>query len=132
MNYTYLFAGIAIGSIVPWILLLAFVGKKNKQTEEAMERANRPNELLSERNQIGEREAMALTGINASLALIADNISSRKEMGSMREWIKQAAPMLSVASCIVIDEAPQRLEEMAGCRAVLEMCPIDFTISQPS
>ena len=50
-----------------------------------------------------------------------------RECNAMRAWIMQAAPMLSVASCIVIDEAVYRLDEIAGCRAVLEMCPVDFT-----
>lgn len=49
-----------------------------------------------------------------------------RERNAMREWIMQAAPMLSVASCIVIDEAVERLGEIEGCRAVLELCPLDF------
>lgn len=35
--------------------------------------------------------------------------------------------MLETATCIVIDENIERLDEIAGVRAVLEMCPIDFT-----
>jgi len=49
-----------------------------------------------------------------------------KERDAMRDWILQAAPMLSTASCIVIDEAVERLGEIAGCRGVLELCPVDF------
>jgi hypothetical protein len=49
-----------------------------------------------------------------------------EDANAMREWIMQAAPMLSVASCIVIDDAVDRLGEIAGCRAVLELCPVDF------
>jgi hypothetical protein len=50
----------------------------------------------------------------------------RAERDSMRDWIMQAAPLLSTASCIVIDAALERLPEIAGCRAVLESCPVDF------
>jgi hypothetical protein len=48
------------------------------------------------------------------------------ERNEMRDWIMQAAPMLSVASCIVIDEAVGRLGEIEGCRGMLELCPVDF------
>ena len=49
------------------------------------------------------------------------------ERRAMRAWILQAGPMLSIASCIVIDDAVDRLDEIAGCRGLLEMCPVDFT-----
>jgi len=49
---------------------------------------------------------------------------------AMRDWIQRAAPMLSVASCIVIDEAVERLGEIAGFRGVLELCPVDFVSSE--
>jgi hypothetical protein len=52
------------------------------------------------------------------------------EANAMREWIMKAAPMLSIASCIVIDEAVERLGEIAGCRALLELCPVDFISSE--
>ena len=53
-------------------------------------------------------------------------IRMERERNAMREWILQAAPMLSVAACIVIDEAAKRLDEIAGCRGVLELCPVEF------
>jgi hypothetical protein len=49
-----------------------------------------------------------------------------RERNELRDWIMQAAPMLSTASRIVIDEAVERLGEIEGCRAVLELCPVDF------
>ena len=49
-----------------------------------------------------------------------------RERNAMRDWILLAAPMLSTASCIVIDEAVERLGEIEGCRGVLEMCPVKF------
>jgi hypothetical protein len=48
------------------------------------------------------------------------------ERAEMEAWIMMAAPLLSAASCIVIDEAIHRLDEIAGCRSALEMCPVDF------
>ena len=51
-----------------------------------------------------------------------------RERDAMRDWIMTAAPMLSVASCIVIDEAMPRFSEIAGCQGILEMCPVDFVI----
>lgn len=47
---------------------------------------------------------------------------------AMRAWIFRAAPMLSTAACIVVDEAVERLGEIEGCRAVLELCPVDFSL----
>lgn len=73
MNYAYLFAGLAAGLFISWTILLIIIFLKKTVTKEDIDRAAIPNELLSERNQIGEREARALTGINASLALIAEN-----------------------------------------------------------
>ena len=57
-------------------------------------------------------------------------MTTTTEVAAMREWIMQAAPMLSVASCIVIDEAVERLGEIAGCRALLELCPVDFVLPE--
>lgn len=48
------------------------------------------------------------------------------ERNAMREWILLAAPMLSTACCIVIEEAVGRLSEIEGCRGLLELCPVDF------
>lgn len=55
--------------------------------------------------------------------LIEDIIEKGNEM---KAWILKAAPMLSDAACIVIDEAPQRLGEIEGVRALLENCPINY------
>lgn len=81
MNYAYLFGGIALGSLGPWILMLCILRKKDNQSQEAVDRANRPTELLAARNMIGEREARALTGINASLALM-DNPTRRERIAT--------------------------------------------------
>ena len=71
MNYAYLFAGIALGSLGPWILMLAILRNKDAQQSSGhITRLQSANELLTERNEIGEREARALSGINASLALM--------------------------------------------------------------
>lgn len=51
------------------------------------------------------------------------------ERGEMRAWIMQAAPMLSTAACIVIDESIERLGEIEGVRGVLELCPVEFHIA---
>jgi hypothetical protein len=48
------------------------------------------------------------------------------EANAMREWIMRAAPVLNQAACIVIDDAGVRLHEIAGVRAILETCPVDF------
>lgn len=47
-------------------------------------------------------------------------------LDELTEWITQAAPMLSTAACIIIQEAIDRLDEIAGVRALLESCPIDY------
>jgi hypothetical protein len=49
-----------------------------------------------------------------------------RERDALRDWIEQAAPILNQAACIVIDEAGVRLRELAGVRAILETCPVDF------
>jgi hypothetical protein len=43
----------------------------------------------------------------------------------LEAWINEALPMLETAACIVIEESRERLAEIAGVRAVIEMCPLD-------
>lgn len=86
MNYAYLFAGLAGGSILPWVTMFLILRAKDKATKTSEEAHDIPNRLLSERNQIGEREARALTGINASLSLI-----SQHEPADRRERIAAMA-----------------------------------------
>lgn len=85
---------------------------------------------------LATREQIALSFFNAETAMkFADKYHTaddkrqelEQQLHEMRGWIMTAAPMLSVASCIIIDESPGRLGEIAGCRAVLELCPVDFT-----
>lgn len=82
MNYAYLFAGLAAGSIIPWVIMFVILRAKDTASEEATKRANIPNLLLEERNEIGEREARALTGINATLAL-ADMPTRRERIATV-------------------------------------------------
>src|SRR5690625_3279889 len=53
-----------------------------------------------------------------------------RERDELREWIMQAAPILLAAGCIVVDEAAERLDEIAGVCGVLEMCPVDFAAAE--
>lgn len=50
----------------------------------------------------------------------------QNEILTLRDWIEQAAPMLNVACCIVIEDSLDRLDEIAGCRGLLELCPVNF------
>lgn len=83
MNYALLcacvFGGLFGGVILTWSILCYALRSKDKANAESIARANRPNELLSERNQIGEREARALSGINATLAMIQEDAFTRRE-----------------------------------------------------
>lgn len=58
---------------------------------------------------------------------VGDVFEITLELNKLHEWIKQAAPLLSHAACIVIDEAIDRLGEIEGIRGVVETCPIEFT-----
>lgn len=49
------------------------------------------------------------------------------EVEQLRSWILKAAPMLSKAACIVVDESIDRLGEIEGVQALVESCPLDFT-----
>lgn len=69
MNYAYLFAGMAIGFIVPWIIMLAMIRNKELQTSGQVSRLESANELLSERNEIGRRQCVALEEIVEALHL---------------------------------------------------------------
>ena len=81
MNYAYLFAGLAAGSVLPWIIMFLILRAKDTNKADS----NRPNDLLEARNAIGECEARALTGINASLSLISqhDPADRRERIASM-------------------------------------------------
>ena len=84
MNYAYLFAGLFIGSLAPWILMLGILRKKDKQVQEGH---LKPNVLLAERNEIGLRQARALENIAFSLGQLAVVSSTPRErsatMGAM-------------------------------------------------
>jgi hypothetical protein len=43
----------------------------------------------------------------------------------LEAWIREALPMLETAACIVIEDSRERLSEISGVRAVIEMCPLD-------
>jgi len=53
----------------------------------------------------------------------------RERMDAMEAWIKIAAPVLSTAACIVVDDAIGRLGEIEGVRGILESCPVEFNIA---
>jgi hypothetical protein len=55
-----------------------------------------------------------------------------QERDALREWILEAAPILSAAACIVCQESVDRLDEIAGVRGVLELCPVDYQRLPPS
>lgn len=81
--------------------------------------------ILRERDEA--RHALRVGGMLDIIDRAAhDRAAAIRERDAMRDWIMVAAPMLSVASRIVIDEAVERLGEIAGCRGVLELCPVDF------
>lgn len=48
-----------------------------------------------------------------------------RRMIELEAWIREALPMLETAACIVIEDSRDRLAEIAGVRAVIEMCPLD-------
>lgn len=54
--------------------------------------------------------------------LVRQRLSERIE--SLERWIRVAAPMLRDAACIAIRAG--KLDEIAGVRAVLELCPVEF------
>jgi hypothetical protein len=49
-----------------------------------------------------------------------------EELNKLRDWIVSAAPILNTASCIVVEDSPGRIDEIAGCRAIIETCPVDW------
>jgi len=52
--------------------------------------------------------------------------SMQNELLTLRDWIERAVPVLNVACCIVIEDSLERLNEIAGCRGLLELCPVNF------
>ncbi len=54
------------------------------------------------------------------------NMAMAHQVNVMADWVMKAAPMLEIASGIVVDNAVWRLEEIAGCRGLLETCPVDW------
>lgn len=57
---------------------------------------------------------------------------ARRERDEMKAWIMKAAPLLSAAACIVIDESIERLGEIEGVRGVLELCPVNYLENDPA
>jgi hypothetical protein len=65
------------------------------------------------------------------LKMSTDDVDNlERERNEMRAWIMKAAPMLSAAACVVIEEAIDRFGEIEGVRGVLELCPVDFNIDK--
>lgn len=86
VNYTYLFAGIAVGSIFPWIVMICILRQKNHQTAEQLERANAPTKLLAERNAIGIRQCVAIEQLVETMQLQApDEIQATGEFMTVRK-----------------------------------------------
>jgi len=73
-----LWAGIAIGLLAPWILMLAILRSRDKATKEQLEKADRPNVLLEERNAIGHEQLAALWRI-AGMVAPRDTHKARRE-----------------------------------------------------
>lgn len=86
MNYAYLFAGLAVGSIFPWVVMILILGKKNEQTAEQLERANQPTKLLAERNAIGIRQCVAIEQLVETMQLQApDDVQATGEFMTVRK-----------------------------------------------
>lgn len=95
MNYTYLFAGIAIGSIAPWIVMICILRQKNHQTAEQLERANKPTKLLAERNSIGIRQCVAIEQLVETMQLQEpDEVRATGEFMTVRKGDPEHAEYL--------------------------------------
>ena len=51
---------------------------------------------------------------------------NRDELTKLRQWIREAAPVMESAICIAIEESPDRISEIAGCQAIMESCPLEW------
>ncbi len=58
-----LWMGIAIGSVAPWVVMIAILRTKHEASAEQLARANAPTELLRVRNDIGMQQVEALEAI---------------------------------------------------------------------
>jgi hypothetical protein len=50
----------------------------------------------------------------------------RERVAELESWIATAAPVMESACCIAIEENVSRLGEIAGCRGIIETCPVEF------
>jgi hypothetical protein len=48
------------------------------------------------------------------------------EYKRLSAWIKDAAPVLESACCALLEENMSRIDEIPGCQAIMEMCPVEF------
>lgn len=78
------------------------------------------------------KNAEILQSLAESMEMRIDHISQAHaksrlldEVKFMVGWIKQAAPLLQHAACIAVDA--YRVDEVEGIRAVVELCPVEFT-----
>jgi len=49
-----------------------------------------------------------------------------RDLADLTQWVRDAAPLLNKAACIVAEDSITRLGEILGVRAVIESCPVDF------
>jgi hypothetical protein len=50
----------------------------------------------------------------------------RERVGGLESWIATAAPVFESACCIVIKDGAYRFHEIAGCRGIIESCPVEL------
>lgn len=87
---------------------------------------------LKERAKVANKkaarmDALSSAGMKKILQLETELAEATQQRDKMEKWIREAAPVMSTACCIVIEDSIHRLSEIEGCRGILELCPIDFT-----
>jgi hypothetical protein len=50
----------------------------------------------------------------------------RERVRELESWIATAAPVFESACCIVIKDGAYRFHEIAGCRGIIESCPVEL------
>jgi hypothetical protein len=97
---------------------------RQKLELEAIERErDKLRQKLSEKASMGE---VCIASREYIDGIERDRNELRERVAELESWIATAAPVFESACCIAIKDDAYRFHEIAGCRGIIESCPVEL------
>lgn len=122
-----LWMGIAIGSVAPWVLMIAILRKKHEASAEQLARANAPTELLKERNQIGkEQNAICIETLYETKRMIDLMTPDAGELPQIAIILAERNALKAALEPFLLSYSQAQLDQLADATNGLgEIGPVD-------